>query len=71
MGAEMVVVVGTWTTLGWLLDPQRALARAHHSLALSWIFQPGDESTGSTLLRSNRALLDWAPIVEYLPRVLY
>src|SRR6266404_6117841 len=71
MGAEMLVGVGAWTTLGWLLDAQRALARAHHSLAVPWVFQSGDESTGCTLLRYNRALLDWAPIVQHLSRVLH
>jgi hypothetical protein len=39
MGAEMVViVVGPGTTLGWLLDAQRALARADRAVARSWLF---------------------------------
>ncbi len=63
MGAEVVVVMGAWAILGRVLDAQRALARAHHPLALSWVFQPGDEPTRSTLLRSNRAFLDWSQIV--------
>src|SRR5215472_13163619 len=71
MGAEMVVGVGARTALGWILDAQRALARANHPLALPWIFQSGDESTRSTLLRSNRALLDWSSIVQYLSRLLH
>ena len=39
MGAEMVVIaVGPGTTLGRLLDTQRALARADRAGARSWVF---------------------------------
>src|SRR5215469_14617854 len=71
MGAEMVVAVGARTALGWILDAQRALARANHPLALPWIFQSGDESTRSALLRFNRPVLDRPQVVEHLSRVLY
>src|SRR5438034_8429854 len=71
MGAEIAVALGARTSLGWVLDAQCALARANHPLALTWIFQSGGESTGCTLLRSNRTLLDWAPIVQHLSRVLH
>jgi len=37
MGAEMLVGVGAWTTLGWLLDAQRALARAYRAMARPWV----------------------------------
>jgi precorrin-3B methylase len=39
MGAEMVVVaVGPGTNLGWVLDAQRALARADRAVASAWLF---------------------------------
>jgi len=39
MGAEMVVIaVGPGTTLGRLLDAQRAVARADHPVASAWLF---------------------------------
>jgi precorrin-3B methylase len=39
MGAEMVVIaVGPGTTLGWVLDAQRALARADRAVAGPWLF---------------------------------
>ena len=38
MGAEDFAGVGTWTCLGWLLDAQRALARAHRAIAGPWLF---------------------------------
>ena len=38
MGAETVVVLGAWTCLGWILDAQRALARADRAVARSWLF---------------------------------
>ena len=39
MGAEMVVIaVGPGTTLGWVLDAQRALARADRAVARAWLF---------------------------------
>ena len=38
MGAEMVIGVGAWTALGWLLDAQRALARAGRVVARPWPF---------------------------------
>src|SRR6266404_52006 len=71
MGAEMAIAMGARTTLGWVLDAQCALARAHHSLVVQWVFQSGNESTRCTLLRYNRALLDWSPIVQHLSLVLH
>jgi len=38
MGAEIAVALGTRTSLGRVLDAQCALARAHHPLALPWVF---------------------------------
>lgn len=38
MGAERVVAVGPWTTLGWILDAERALACANRVVARSWLF---------------------------------
>ena len=41
MGAEMVVIaVGPGTTLGRLLDTERAVARPDHLVARTWVFQP-------------------------------
>src|SRR5215510_14675325 len=71
MGAEMLVALGTRTYLGWVLDAQRAVARTHRVVARAWLFQSGVESTRSALLRFNRAVLDWSPIIEHLSRVLH
>ena len=38
MGAEMFVGMGARTCLGRVLDAQRALARADHSVACPWVF---------------------------------
>lgn len=39
MGAEKVVIaVGPGTTLGWVLDAQRALACADRAVASAWLF---------------------------------
>jgi len=38
MGEEMVDRMGAWTALGWLLDAQRALACADHTVARPWLF---------------------------------
>ena len=38
MGAEMFVAMGAWTCLGWVLDAQRAVARAHRAIAGPWLF---------------------------------
>jgi len=38
MGAEMFVALGARTCLGWLLDAQRALARADRAVARPWLF---------------------------------
>ena len=37
MGTEVFVAVGAWTSLGWLLDAQRALARTHRAVARPWL----------------------------------
>src|SRR3954454_7187559 len=71
MGAEDFVGVGTWTCLGWLLDAQRALARAPRAVARTWVFESRVESTRSALLRFNCAVLDRSPIIEHLSRVLH
>lgn len=72
MGAEKIVIaVGPGTTLGRVLDAQRAMARASRAVARAWIFQPGVESAGSILLRFDRLVLDRPPIVEHLSRVLH
>ena len=71
MGAETVVCVGSWTCVGWVLDAQRALARADRTVARSWLFKSGVESARSALFRLNRVVLDRAPVIEHLPRVLH
>jgi hypothetical protein len=72
MGAEMVLVaVGPRTTLGRLLDTQRALACAHRNMARPRAFKPRVESTRSALFRLNGAFLDWSPVIEHLPRILH
>src|SRR6516164_679668 len=71
MGAEMLVGVGPWAALGWLLDAQRAVARADRAVARPWLFRSGVESTRSALLRFDRPVLDWSPVIEYLSRVLH
>ena len=38
MGEETLVGVGARAALGWVLDAQRALARADHTVARSWLF---------------------------------
>jgi hypothetical protein len=38
MGAETVIDVGAWTTLGRVLDAQRAVARADRAVARPWLF---------------------------------
>jgi hypothetical protein len=38
MGAETFVPVGPWTSVGWVLDAQRALARADRAVARSRLF---------------------------------
>ena len=39
MGAEIVVTaVGPRTTLGWLLDAERTMARADRAVARPWVF---------------------------------
>src|SRR4029453_9497561 len=71
MGAESAVALGPRPSLGWILDAQRALARAHRALARAWVFQPRVESTRSTLFRFNRAVLDWPPVIEHVSRLLH
>ncbi len=63
--------VGTRTTLGWVLDTQRALARADRPVARPRVFESGVESARSALLRFDRSVLDRPPIVEHLSRVLH
>jgi hypothetical protein len=38
MGAETVVRMGPWTSVGWVLDAQRALARADRAFTCPWLF---------------------------------
>jgi hypothetical protein len=38
MGEEILVGVGSWPFLGWLLDAQRALACANRAVARPWLF---------------------------------
>jgi len=38
MGAEAPVSVGAWTSLGWILDAQRALAGADRIVVSPWLF---------------------------------
>src|SRR6516164_3059486 len=71
MGAEMLVGVGPWAALGWLLDAQRAVARADRAVARPWLFRSGVESARSPLLRFDCPLLDRSPVIEHLPRVLH
>src|SRR4029453_19179666 len=67
----MPVALGAWASLGWILDAQRALARAHRAMARAWVFQPGVESTRSALLWFNRAFLDRPPVIEHVSRLLH
>ena len=72
MGAEIVVIaVGPGTTLGRVLDTQRALARADRAVARPRLFESGVESARSALLRFDRPVLDRPPIVQHLSRVLH
>src|SRR4030095_5488439 len=71
MGAERVVAMGAWASLGWILDAQRALARADRAMARAWVFHPEVESTRSALLWFNRAVLDWPPVIEHVSRLLH
>src|ERR1700746_3723745 len=70
-GAEIAIALGPRASLGRILDAQRTLARADRAMARPWVFQSRVESTRSTLLRFNRALLDWSSIVQHLSRVLH
>ena len=38
MGAEMLLALGARASLGWILDAQRAVARAHRIMARPWVF---------------------------------
>ena len=71
MGAEMVVGVGARAGLGWILDTERTLARADRPMASPWVFESRVESARFALLRLDRPVLDWSPIVEHLSRVLH
>src|SRR5215831_9708524 len=71
MGAEMLVGVGAWTALGRILDAQRALACADRAVACAWLFRSRVQPTRSALLRFDRPVLDWSPVIEYLSRVLH
>lgn len=65
----MFVAVGAWTRLGWFLDAQCALARAYRAVARPWL--SGIESTRFALLRLDRSVLDWSPVIEHVPGVLH
>src|SRR5215510_4935767 len=67
----MFVAMGTRTCLGWVLDAQRIVARAHRVVARSWLLRPRVESTRSALLRFDRAVLDWSPVKQYVSGVLH
>src|SRR5215469_184610 len=71
MGAEKVVGMGAWTSLGRVLDAQRPVARADRAVACPWLFRSGVEPTRSALLRFDRPVLDWSPVIEYLSRLLH
>src|ERR1041385_4676126 len=71
MGAETLIIVGTWTCLGWVLDAERALACANRAGARPWLLRSGIESARSALLWFNGSLLDRSQVVEYVPRVLH
>ena len=71
MGAEMVLALDTRTTLGWVLDTERALARADRPVARPRVFESGVESARSALFRFNRSVLDRSPTLEHIPRVLH
>jgi hypothetical protein len=66
-----IVTVGARTSLGWLLDAERTVARAHCAVARQWVFEPGIEPTRSALLRFNGAVLDWSPIEQHVSGVLH
>src|SRR6266403_5029864 len=40
-------------------------------MARPWVFESGVESARSALLRFNRALLDWSPVVQHISRLLH
>src|ERR1700704_1942693 len=56
--------LGTRTVVGRLLDVKRIVAELR-------IFRPRVQSSGSSLLWPDRAVLDWAPVQQYLSRLLY
>src|SRR5215475_4388909 len=67
----MVVALGTRTSLGWVLDVERVVARAHRVVARSWLFRSRVESTRFTLLRFNRAVLDRSPVKQHVSGLLH
>src|ERR1700746_2585941 len=69
--AEIAIALGARASLGRILDAQRTLARTDRAMARPWVFRSRVESTRPTLLRFNRALLDWSSIVQHLSRVLH
>src|SRR5215467_6772570 len=67
----MVLALGTRASLGWVLDVERVVARAHRVVARSWLHGSRVESAGFILLRFNRAVLDWSPVKQHVPGLLH
>src|SRR5207237_4265671 len=63
--------LGTRTVVGRLLDVKRIVAGANRPMAELRIFRPRVQSSRSSLLWPDRAVLDWAPVQQYLSRLLY
>ncbi len=63
--------LGARSSLGRVLDAQRALAGPDHSLALAWILRPRGQPSRSAVFRPDRAVLDRPSIVQHLPGLLH
>ena len=71
MGAEMVAALGARACLGWLLDTQRAMARADRAVARPRVFESRVESARSALFRFDRSVLDRSPLKQHVSGVLH
>src|SRR5438477_12156475 len=71
MGAEMVAALGARACLGWLLDTQRAMARADRAVARPRLFESRVESARSALFRFDRSVLDRSPLKQHVSGVLH
>src|SRR3954465_7956150 len=62
--------MGAGPGLGWLLDVERVLARAHRPLARVRIRRTGVRTARPALLRTYRLVLARSPVLQYLARPL-